>query len=338
MKTKKIFFIINGLGYGGAETQLLRLSKALLEKNYDVSILTITNDLALLSRLPAGVKHFNVPLRKNLGLFSDLRYILKLVKKESPDVIHAHLFQSNILSRLIKVFNKNIRVINTTHGSYLLKSRNYNPYKIYRYTQKWVDYHTAVSNEVLNLLHQYQSLKKEKSAYIPNGLFVKKYFKINKNQNIFRWVSIGRFHPVKNFSSLIEACYDLKKNYPNFELHIAGDGQERSKLRDLIEKFELSNNIKLVGTLDDIPSFLSEADAFVINSSSEGLPMVLLEAMASSLPILSTNVGEIENILKASKGGVVIPAQDNKSLLKAMNQVLSYDRNHLNKLGKRNRD
>jgi len=336
MLNKKILFIINGLGVGGAETHLLRLSKALLDKGYQISLLTISKDLALIDQLDKRVKHTNIPLKKSVGLILDVYKILKIIKKEQPHVIHAHLFQANILSRLIKIFNTDIRVINTTHGSYLLNTRSYNPYKIYRLTNKWVDFHTAVSQEVLQLLINQKAISKSKSRYIPNGLFINEYQeKQNFNHVPFKWLSIGRLHSVKNYDNLIKVFAEINKMSLDFILDIAGDGDEKQNLEDIIDEFQL-NNIQLLGNINNVPEVLSKYDAFVISSHSEGLPMVLLEAMASSLPIVSTNVGEIGNILLASEGGVLIPSKNNKELKKALLQVLSLKQEELDKLGYNN--
>jgi len=325
-QSKHILFIINGLGIGGAETHLLRLSKALANKGYQVNILTISKDLTLLDRLDKRVNHINIPLRKSPGLIADIRKILKTVKQLEPDVIHAHLFQANIISRLIKFFYPSIRNINTTHGSYLLNTRSYNPYKIYRYTKKWVDFHTAVSQEVLQLLWNNKSIEKSKSTYIPNGLFTKDYFnKKNKQTGKFKWISVGRLHPVKNYDNLIKVFSEIKNKFPGFTLDIAGGGSEKENLQTTIDTYQLNDNIKLLGSVNvnNVPELLSEYDAFVISSDSEGLPMVLLEAMASSLPVVSTDVGEIGNILSESKGGILIPPKNNDKLKEALLKMMS---------------
>jgi len=333
----KILFIINGLGFGGAETQLIRLSKALLDKGFSVSIITLTSDLALLDQLDTRIEHINIPLNRNLKLLGDIQKILKLIKNRKPDVIHSHLFQANIISRLIKFFNKKIKVINTTHGSYLLDTRSYSPYKVYRYLQSWVDFHTAVSQEVLGLLLEHNSISEQKSIYIPNGLFVKEYYKNKSELDVFRWLSIGRFHPVKDYVGLIKICAMLKEENINFELHIAGDGEERNELEKLIHKNHLGHQVRLLGIVEDIPKLLSLYDAFVISSYSEGLPMVLLEAMSASLPVVSTDVGEIGNIIKQSKGGIVAPPKRQKDLRNAMLEMMHLDRRKLTEWGNNNR-
>jgi len=324
MNQNKVLFIINGLGYGGAETHLLRLSKALLIKGWKVSLVTLNNDLALLDKLDKRIKHYEL----KFSISSILRHIFKLfeiIKIEQPQVIHAHLFQANILSRFIKLFNSDIFVVNTTHGSYLLNIRKYNPYFIYRITKNWVDFHTAVSNEVLELLINNKSIIPKKAQFLPNGMDLStlkpKSFKNNK----FMWLTAGRLHPVKDFSNLINACQIVREKFENFELHIAGDGVEKDNLNTLINHFKLQDTVKLLGLQSNMIELMPRYDSFVMSSYSEGLPMVLLEAMSVGLPVLSTKVGQIPLILNHSKGGILVKPKNSESLAGGMITMMSLD-------------
>jgi len=336
---KKIFFIINGLGYGGAETHLLRLCVALLQKGFNISLITLTNNLSLENKLDSRIKHYKINLNNKFKLINNLRTILKLVKLEQPTVVHAHLFQANIISRFVKYFNPKVRVVNTTHCVYNDESiLGLSPYVIYKFSKRWVNFHTAVSKESLELLRKRKSINHKRSLFLPNGLFVDEYKCENSrsNNSIFKWISIGRLIPVKNYKSLIVACKNLLSKSHKFQLHIVGEGSEKNTLEELINNHKLEKQIKLVGTTDNVPKLLAKYDAFVISSDSEGLPMVLLEAMSSSLPVVSTNVGEIGAILKASKGGLMVTPKDANALSEAMSEIMKLNVYELKELGENN--
>jgi glycosyltransferase involved in cell wall biosynthesis len=335
MAQNKILFIINGLGYGGAETHLLRLSNALLDKNWKVSLITMNNDLQLVNKLDKRIMHYKLKFSTSSTLLN-LFKLFKIIRLEQPKLIHAHLFQANILSRFIKFFNSDIFTINTTHGSYLLNIRKYNPYFIYRITRKWVDYHTAVSNEVLELLICNKSIPSKKIQFLPNGINLSKLKpKISKTDK-FLWLSAGRLLPVKDFSNLITACYIVREKTKNFELHIAGDGVDKNNLSKLIKRLKLQDNVKLIGLQPNMTELMPQYDSFVISSCSEGLPMVLLEAMSVGLPIVSTKVGQVPSILNHSNGGILVEPKDSERLADGMITMMSLDSKKIEKMQRAN--
>lgn len=336
MRNKKILFLINGLGYGGAETQLVRLSESLITKGKDIVLITLTNDLSLEEELHPKVKHYNIQL-KGISDFKSIKEILNVVKYENPKVIHSHLFQANIIGRIVKVFNSKIRVVNTTHGvQEPQRIAGLSPYFIYKISQKWVDYHTAVSEESLKLLRDENSVNKLKSCVMLNGLFVDRYDFSHNDKKIFKWLSVGRLIPVKNYKLLISACEILVKENMKFKLDIIGDGFEKGILTNLIKEKQLERNVTLLGISKDIPKILKCYDAFVISSNSEGLPMVLLEAMSAKLPIVSTNVGGIPAVINNSKGGVIVESRNEMKLASAMQSFIMKSEDDLNKMGNNN--
>lgn len=333
---KKIIFLINSLGYGGAETQLIRLSEALIEKGWGIVLISLTDDLSLEKELHSKVKHYNIQL-KGISDFKSIKEIFKVMKNENPKVLHSHLFQANIISRIVKFFNSKIKVINTTHCVYDdEKILGLSPYLIYKMTKKWVDYHTAVSNQSLKLLRKRKAISKSKSSIMLNGLFVDRYQHSSIKNKTFKWLSVGRLIPVKNYKLLISACEILVKENMKFKLDIIGDGFEKGVLVHLIKEKQLERNVSLLGTSKDIPNILKDYDAFVISSNSEGLPMVLLEAMSAKLPIVSTNVGGIPEVINNSKGGMIVESRNKMKLASAMRLMMEQSEVNLKEMGNDN--
>lgn len=135
--------------------------------------------------------------------------------------------------------------------------------------------------------------------------------------------AIANFYPTKGLRYFIEAVAMLKtKNY-QLKTIIIGDGQERPLLESLIKKYKLENSVFLVGQKENPWEYLEKegVDIFVIPSVKEGVPYVLLEAMARNLPIVATSVGGIPEIIKDGKSGLIIPPQNPTALAEAIQKL-----------------
>ena len=122
----------------------------------------------------------------------------------------------------------------------------------------------------------------------------------------------------------------------NFKLDIIGDGLEKQDLIHLIKEKKIAQNVSLIGFSEDIPNILKDYDAFVISSNSEGLPMVLLEAMSAKLPIVSTNVGGIPEVINNSKGGMIVESRNKMKLASAMRLMMEQSKANLKEMGNNN--
>jgi len=337
MRQSKVLFIINSLGYGGAETHLLKLSKALLNKNWDVCLMTLTDDLELISKLDDRIKHYKLKF-SFASIPINVFRALKIIKKERPQVIHSHLFQSNILGRFVKLFYSKIKLINTTHCIYdSERIAGLSPVFIYRFTKKWVDFHTAVSKASLEQLLLNNAIPLSKGVYIPNGVFVNfDYTKIIHEHKSFMWLAVGRLIPVKNYNLLLQACEKISNFDEDFELHIAGDGVQKTQLEALIISKKLSNRVCLLGNIPNIPALMESYDAFVLSSDSEGLPMTVLEAMSKKLPIVSTRVGGVTDIIKNADGGFLSEPRNSNDLAINMLKLMKSSKQELQNFGQNN--
>ncbi|MGB9877629.1 MAG: glycosyltransferase [bacterium] len=134
---------------------------------------------------------------------------------------------------------------------------------------------------------------------------------------------VARLHPVKGVPYLLEALHILRKKRSDFLLDIVGDGPYREEYEQIVSRFELSDFVSFHGAKpkEEIAEFMREADFFVLPSLWENLPCVLIEAMASGLPIVATNVGGVPEIVKEERG-ILVPPQNPLALAEAMDYML----------------
>jgi len=121
----------------------------------------------------------------------------------------------------------------------------------------------------------------------------------------FSILSVGRLHAVKNYEFLIDACVELKAAGLNFRCRIAGEGEERGRLQDLIRKSRLENEIELLGRIsrERLPSLYSQADVVALTSHSEGIPQTLMEAMAMERVVLAPAITGIPELIVNEQTG-----------------------------------
>ena len=153
-----------------------------------------------------------------------------------------------------------------------------------------------------------------------------------RNGGKFIFLTVGRLVLVKNIGLQIEAIAAVANKYPATELWIIGDGPARKNYELLIANYRLEKSIKLFGWQDNLDQYYSQADAFLLTSSSEGWGMAIIEAAHFGLPIIMTNVGCAGEVIKDEESGLVVSVGDKQKLVEAMLKIVE-DKNLRKKLG-----
>jgi len=137
-------------------------------------------------------------------------------------------------------------------------------------------------------------------------------------------LTIARLHPIKALECLIETYRILKASGVVFKGIIIGEGKERKNLENLIRKYSLTENVKLIGakTQLEIVSYLKKSAIFVLPSRSEGLPIVIMEALASGIPVIASNIAGIPEIVHNDKSGYLVPVGDSHKLAEKIKELL----------------
>lgn len=327
----KILYVITGLGGGGAEKVVANLADQMTKMGHQVKIAYLKGSIV--------VRPENQSIELiYIGLESLVHYKLafnkykKIIKEYKPDIIHSHMVHANIFTRIMRVFYKIPRLICTAHNSNeggLLRMLGY------RYTNSLSDLNTNVSNEATESFKMKKAFDSS-AITIYNGIDLNKFqrkevnrFEVllnytNANQIII--LAVGRLNEQKDYPNLIKAISILKENSDqDFKIIIAGDGEQKNNIEELIKNLCLDNDIILLGRRNDIVELMSIADYFILSSAFEGFGLVVAEAMACESFVVATDCGGVKEVMGGY--GLMAPPQNPEALanqlLKAINMPLN---------------
>lgn len=251
----------------------------------------------------------------DLSLFLKIKTLILRIK---PDIIHTHGHKALIYTS--KVVSDSIHMIHTHHGNtaHTIKVKFYEWMALR--TMKKASAVVAVSEAMEQELAT-SGVEKKKLHFIPNMLSLNPIESTAKpvSDGEIELICVGRLTPEKGLDILINALSKLKKNLSKqYKLTILGRGSQKDDLKKLTRDKSLNERINFVGFHDDITPFLAKAHALVLPSLREGLPMTLIEATASGLPIIASNVGGIPSLVKDQENGILVTPGDESQLVKAL--------------------
>lgn len=348
----KILHVIDSGGIFGAENVLLSLvGQQVLNGLYP--IIGSINSSEIIHKaleIEASSRDFKVKkfvMKPGLNLLGAYK-ILKYAKENKIDIIHSHGYKSNILLGLQPWFYRKIPIISTMHGwtsTHLFSKMRLNQ-EFDAFALRHVDKIVLVSRGMLSN-KKINKLPMNKLHIIENGVEInyRDFTTIDKNSiydnhihdnelktklksfctNSIIIGSIGRLSREKGFEYLVEAIYLLRKKKLeyNTKLLIIGDGNQKDHLSQLVEKYNLSDQVLFTGYIKNAFNLLPLFDIFSISSITEGLPITLLEAMQYCIPIVSTNVGGIPFAVDNEKSALLVEPKNPSELSHAFERIIN---------------
>ncbi|NUE93458.1 glycosyltransferase [Acinetobacter seifertii] len=329
----KILFVVTGLAGGGAEKIVTELADKMSSRGYQVKIAYLKGTIVVKPN-NSSIELICLGLEKLTDIKKAYDNYKRLVLSFKPNIVHAHMVHANIFARISRVFLPVPRLICSAHsnnegGRFRMLA--------YKYTHKLADVTTNVSKNASRSFEKLGAVPIGEITTVYNGIDLKKFEKFNSNISLKEELSIdvqtpiflavGRFHDAKDYPNLIRSFLYLKSNNIFKEkkpkLLIAGDGEGRLEIEQLIQDLELETDIILLGRRDDIAALLNMADFFILSSKYEGLPTVIIEAMACETYVIATDCGGSAEIMGDT--GTLVPIQDSHTLSDAMVHVLTLD-------------
>lgn len=325
---------------GGAETITVNLAHRMQERGHSVQIIYLSGEQIV--EVPESIIVHNLHLKKTpFGFINALKKAKKIVQEFQPDVIHANMFHAILFSRVLLLFVKIPRLISTEH------SNNYHGKLrliLEHCTDGLSDLNTNVSQMATNYFVRAGVFSAKKSIAVYNGIDMNRFCKnrnqilrkeLNINGDDFVFINISRFNEAKDHKTLINAFSIVHQKNPKTKLLLVGDGELRAEIQMQINNSGISDSVILAGIHQNTQDYYNSSDCFVLSSVYEGFGLVLVEAMACELPVVSTDCGGTKEIIADKNDLVPIKSPDLIAL--KMLEVMNLPVEQRESNGKRNR-
>jgi glycosyltransferase involved in cell wall biosynthesis len=344
-KPIRILYVITALPYGGAETQMVYLATGLKARGWEVRVVSLLPPSAYARELKAtGIQVDSLALRRRvLDPRAPFR-LAKIFRRERPHVVHSHMVHANLLARLARPLAKVPVLVCTAHN--INEGGRYRELA-YRITDFLCNLTTQVSPEGLERYVRIGAVPENKIRYIPNGVDTQRLRpnpearrRLREEQGLgtdFAWLAVGRFDPQKDYFNMLRAFASVIREKPEAQLLIVGDGPLRLAAEELAQNIGLKDKVRFLGTYRDVPGLMNAADSYVMSSAWEGMPMVLLEAGATGLPIVATDVGGNREVVRNGETGFLVTANDPAALADAMVHLMDLSKRERQRMGKAGR-
>ncbi|MCR4337677.1 MAG: glycosyltransferase [Candidatus Omnitrophica bacterium] len=310
----KILHLISSGGLFGAENIVLSLARGLNDEKTTSIVGALHNhqnpNLAIIEKakslnLPTFV--LDHPGRINLSAIGKLE---NYIRDEKIDIVHTHNYKSDMVGYFAARL-AGVPVVATAHG---FTDTNHTV-SLYERLDRWVlnrfDHVVVVTDKLL------RHLSPQKRHVIANGIDTELfYFSSDRRQsarhrfgfdpqNIVVGI-VGRLSKEKNQSLLLKSAAVLAKQYPQLRVLLIGGGPEEENLRRLIQELNITSIVRFTGILSNLEDIYPAMDVFVLSSLTEGVPLTILEAMASHVPVVATSVGGIDELMEDQKTGLLL--------------------------------
>ncbi|MDY6876433.1 MAG: glycosyltransferase [Chloroflexota bacterium] len=348
--------VISDLDIGGAQEVVRTLVEYLAAGGNQPVVCTFRDGPLRQDIEQLGIKVEVLPQRRYsvvaLPLFiADMIHICKslaeLIEKHKIDVLQTHLLRSLDFLVLPLLYTTNLRVVLWTfHNAsfeltadrlpghkWLLTPKKYSHRFLYRWGSHLGGDFIAVSDKVAKAMLRTIGPIQDKVTVICNGVDVKRYQKPGDRIKVrsqlglqakTRLVAIAAtLKEQKGHRYLIEAMTSIVPRYPELHVLFIGDGDLRGELQAQVKRLGMGDRIHFLGNRSDVPELLAASDFFVLPSLWEGLPMALLEAMATGLPIVATEVSGTVQVMIPNETGILVPPGDAQHLAEAIEHIIS---------------
>jgi len=315
----RVLHVISSCGMYGAESVILNISRTLNEGSHRSIIgvfLNASNPNQQLHETAArvGVESHLIPCKSRIDWSAVIR-IRDLAAQTGADVVHAHGYKADLYAYFALRASK-IPLVSTCHTWYDINAKDYLYGAVDRLVLRSYVSVVAVSEGVREYLLR-AGVRPSEIEMIRNGIDLRVFdhaspvVKQELGWNSYPLVGlVGRLSEEKGVDIFLASAVEVLSKLPNTKFVVVGDGPDRDKLDALVDELGLRSSVHMLGRRDDMPAVYASLDLVVSSSRREGLPMAILEGMASRLPIVATAVGGVPTIILDGKTGVLVPTLD----------------------------
>lgn len=315
-----VAILIRTLGLGGAEKQSILLANSLSEK-YKVHLILQFGNII-------DEKHLSLLDKKNVTLHklsgNRIRKILsiyKIIRKEKVRIVFPYLMSDNIIAFLATLFNKKVKVAGGVRNCYLPKSK-YVTIKTLHKINHSVTIFNNVSGREEFIRRGFSPIKSKVILNCIEHILPPVERAESKSINI---VTVGRFVAQKDYFTALKAFKQLVNEVGdefNLKYSIVGYGELEQRIRDEIARLELGNFVEVAIKPKDVPSFYQKAHIYLCSSLFEGVSNSIMEAMNYSLPIVATNVGDNNILVRPGENGFLVDPGNANALVEPLKSLI----------------
>jgi glycosyltransferase involved in cell wall biosynthesis len=340
LESPRVLLLSTSLGLGGADRQILHLAHALRANGYEVRLVSMTPIEEIGQQaLAAGLPIMSLNMRRGRADWQSFDRLVSLLRSWQPHLLTTFMYHANLMGRvagkwagvpLIVTSIRNERNGGAVHD-WLMRLTN------------WMDHWcTTNSQQVADSLRKRALLVRRKLRVIPNGVDIASLStsageRVRMRDELalapdeFLWLAIGRLWEQKDYPTLLQAFQPLA-NAPA-RLAIAGRGPLLDGLKRQAAQLGIASQVRFLGVRHDIAALLGAADGLVLSSAWEGMPNVVMEALAAATPVVATRVGGVSEIVEAGRSGFLVPPGDPNALSQAMRQLMSLSAEQRRQMG-----
>jgi glycosyltransferase involved in cell wall biosynthesis len=346
-----VVLLTTELARGGAEIQMVHLARTLARRGWKVAVMTI---------LPRGVyceelKAAGIPIyecSRSATLSPPMVPVVCArawfqLARWRPAVLVTFCYHGDILGRVCGRM-AGIRPIVATLRTANVKT----PFRemLYRASEGLVNLTISNSQAALTYMLERKILTSGKTLVIPNGMVTSEWpapvsaaearTGLRLPMDAFVWLAVGNLKPAKDYPTLLAAAERCVAARPDFHLLIAGSGppELQASLRDRAAALGLSAHVQFLGLRSDVPKLIRACDAFVLSSAWEGMPNTVMEAMASGVPVVSTDAGGARELVRNGIDGTIVPCGEPDALAEGMLNVMAMEPEARSRMGASGRE
>lgn len=337
-ESKKIAFFVPRLSVGGAQRVTLTITSGLAERGYEVDLVLAYPGGGLRDEVETSVNvvQLDVPRVPGIGLAGGIPKIRSYVRRARPAVFIATMTFANVVSLLSTVGDaEGTAIIAAEHDTFGMSdgAKVRLTRVLARYLYARADHVIAVSEGAAESVATGTRAPPENVSVLHNPIDVAAVREGAERPVDHPWLNddglsvvlgVGRMTPQKDFPTLVRAFDRLQADNDDVRLIIAGQGEGLAELRELVSRLGLSETVDLPGYVDDVYAYIGHADVFALSSAWEGLPTVLIEALACGTPVVATDCPSgPREILRDGKLGPLVPVGNPTALADALAETLA---------------
>ncbi len=315
----KILHVIDDLGLGGAQRQLVELLKGLKEKNTPLEVIALSTEKTDYAQ---SVRDLGIPLtlisQSGKWSWSAFFTLKRALKRSRPDIVQTWLFTADLYGRIAAKMSGVPVIISTVRSVELDKPAHY--VLADRLLNRWTDRFIVNAKAVGDVLTEREKVSREKIDLIYNGLdltgldpakqdgFFRKKHGLSAGIPVIGIV--GRLAPVKDHETFLKAAALAAADLPEAVFVVVGGGPLKATLESQAKRLGLSSRVRFLESQLQVAEVYSGLDLLVVSSLYEGCSNVVLEAMAMGKPVIATSVGGNPELVIQGKTGLLVPPKD----------------------------